>query len=288
MRDGAGLPAGLVPAAARARGVTDEGLAPVRGVGTGHADCRNSSRVTQGSPRRLSPPVWCPRAPTDLLWDAPGARPVHVPARHAVQVQMDPFGRPIARDGERRAARAAGSGGPGAGRVQPPAAPPPSKTQAPATLPAHTAAPTVVVTASGAGKRVWPHRAAAYPHAACRAEGPGGGPLGTDRGQNRPRDESSRGQRRGGDGARAWALPGPPARCRLLAGRDPGSPRPLIAPLGAAGSLLVVARGTRPVYIRPWQSAGRGRPCRPRPSRHAGAGGLWVWWPVAGRGAGSG
>jgi hypothetical protein len=56
MRDGAGLPAGLVPAAARARGVTDEGLAPIRGVGTGHADCRNSSRVTQGSPRRLSPP----------------------------------------------------------------------------------------------------------------------------------------------------------------------------------------------------------------------------------------
>jgi hypothetical protein len=92
MRDGAGLPVGLVPAAARARGVTDEGLAPIRGVGTGHADCRNSSRVTQGSPRRLSPPVWCPRAPTDLLWDAPEARPVHVPARPAVQVQMDPFG----------------------------------------------------------------------------------------------------------------------------------------------------------------------------------------------------
>jgi hypothetical protein len=60
MRDGAGLPVGLVPAAARARGVTDEGLALVRGVGTGHADCRNSSRVTQGSPRRLSPPRLAP------------------------------------------------------------------------------------------------------------------------------------------------------------------------------------------------------------------------------------
>jgi hypothetical protein len=96
MRDGAGLPVGLVPAAARARGVTDEGLAPIRGVGTGHADCRNSSRVTQGSPRRLSPPSGVRGLPpicygTRLLWDAPGARPVHVPARHAVQVQMDPL-----------------------------------------------------------------------------------------------------------------------------------------------------------------------------------------------------
>jgi hypothetical protein len=185
------------------------------------------------------------------------------------------LGRPIARDWERRAARAAGSGGPGAGRVQPPAAPPPSKTHAPATSPAHTAAPTVLVTASGAGKRVWPHRAAACPHAACRMEGPGASLWALTSGRTGPCDESSKGA-----SAEVAMAPGrglssdQPPGCRLLAGRDPGSPRPPIAPLGAAGSVLVVARGTRPVYLRPWLSAGRGWRRRPRRSRHTGAGGL--------------
>jgi hypothetical protein len=170
-----------------AGGVTDDGLAPVRGVGTGHADGRNSPRVTQGSPRHHYPPVWCPRAPTRPVMGRaggpPGSRPRpacllgerdgNVLAGPAGQVQMDPFWpsdrtRLKAAGGPRR-----GSGGPGAGRVQPPAAPPPYKTQAAATLPAHTAAPTAVVTASGAGKRVWPHRAAAGPHAVGRTEGPG-------------------------------------------------------------------------------------------------------------------
>jgi hypothetical protein len=206
-------------------------------LGTGHADCRNSPRVTQGSPRSHYPPVWRPRAPTpSVMGRAEGPAGSHPrPAcllgegsgdlltGPEVQVQMDPFGRPIARDWERRAARAAGSGGPGAGRVQPPAAPPPSKTQAPATLPAHTAAPTVVVTASGAGKRVWPHRAAACPHAACRTEGPGAALWALTSGLDRSCDESSRGQRRGGDGAPGagslrdvtQAARGPDFCCRL-------------------------------------------------------------------------
>jgi hypothetical protein len=83
MRDGAGLPVGLVPASARARGVTDEGLAPVRGVGTGHADRRNSPRVTQGSPRSHYPSSGARGLPPHLLWDARRARLVHIPARHA-------------------------------------------------------------------------------------------------------------------------------------------------------------------------------------------------------------
>jgi hypothetical protein len=194
MRDGAGPPANRVPAATRARGVTDEGLAPVRGVGTGHADCRNSPRVTQGSLRSHYSPRLAPAGSHPICYGTRGG-----PGRFTSPPGMRPgrgwrrcrrrtrragadgtlFGRPIVRGREWRAARAAGSGGPGAGRVQRPAASPPSKTQAPATLPAHTAAPTVVVTAS-AGKRVWPHRAVACPHAACRMEGAGGGPLGTD------------------------------------------------------------------------------------------------------------
>ena len=184
-------------------------------LGTGHADCRNSSRVTQGSPRSHYPPVWRPRALTPSVMGRAGGpagshpRPAcllgegggDVLAGPAAQVQMDPFGRPMAHDWERRAARAAGSGGPGAGRVQPPAAPPPHKTQAPATLPAHTAAPTVVVTASGAGKRVWPHRAAACPHAACWTEGPGAARCALTSGRTSHVMKAAGDQRRGGDGA---------------------------------------------------------------------------------------
>jgi hypothetical protein len=94
-------------------------------LGTGHADCRNSPRVTQGNPRSHYPPVWRPRAPTpSAMGRAEGPAGAHPrPAcllgegggdlltGPAVQVQMDPFDRPIAHDWERRAARAAGGTG---------------------------------------------------------------------------------------------------------------------------------------------------------------------------------
>jgi hypothetical protein len=184
-------------------------------LGTGHADCRNFSPRDPGEPAEPLSPVWRPRAPTpSVMGRAEGPAGSHprpacllgegsgdVLTGPAVQVQMDPSGRPIARDGERRAARAAGSGGPGAGRVQPPPAPPPSNTRAPATLPAHTAAPTVVVTASGAGKRVWPHRAAACPHPAGRTDGPGAALWALTSGRTSHVMKAAEGQRRGGDSA---------------------------------------------------------------------------------------
>jgi hypothetical protein len=107
-----------------AGGVTDDGLAPVRGVGTGHADGRNSPRVTQGSPRHHYPPVWCPRAPTRPVMGRaggpPGSRPRpacllgerdgNVLAGPAGQVQMDPFWPSDRTRLKAAAARAAGAG----------------------------------------------------------------------------------------------------------------------------------------------------------------------------------
>jgi hypothetical protein len=102
-----------------------------------------------------------------------------------------------------------------------------------------------------------------------------GGPLGTDQRQDQSCDEKQQATSVEVAMAPGRGLSvGPAARVQAPCGRDPGSPRPPIAPLGAAGSLLVVARGTRPVYLRPWLSAGRGWRRRPRRSRHAGAGGL--------------
>ena len=70
-------------------------------------DLRNSVRVTEGRAGArgafLPPGFWRPRAPTDLLWDVRGARPVYLRSRQcspgeddgdvlradAVQVQVD-------------------------------------------------------------------------------------------------------------------------------------------------------------------------------------------------------
>jgi hypothetical protein len=83
-------------------------------------------------------------------------------------------------------------------------------------------------------------------------------------------------------GSRRFAVWG---RVTRIIGTPPrvtqGSPRRLSPPSGVRGlpptcygTRRVVARGTRPVYLRPWLSAGRGWRRRPRRSRHPGAGGL--------------
>src|SRR5690242_9212909 len=108
-----GCPDGLGPAAARARGVTDEGLAPVRGVGDGTRGWSEFPPRDPGEPTApLSPrlvsagfhrsvmgragrPAGSRPRPAWLLGEGGG----DVLAGPAGQVQMDPlFGRPSARD----------------------------------------------------------------------------------------------------------------------------------------------------------------------------------------------
>jgi hypothetical protein len=105
MRDGAGPPANRVPAAARARGVTDEGLAPVRGVGTGYGGLSELPPRDPGEPAEPLSPRLAPASSHPICYGTRGglgrftSRPAcllgegggDVLTRPAVQVQDGPF-----------------------------------------------------------------------------------------------------------------------------------------------------------------------------------------------------